>query len=103
MGWIGMSMVGFEQRTQYNEYLGQFDMGENGWLLSWARETAGTYGVFRYGFTYKMVTQQFSGLQNGSAGWSDGSREHGDGLVRRTGCRIHVQTDSCAGLPCRSS
>jgi tetratricopeptide (TPR) repeat protein len=80
MGWIGMSMVGFEQRTQYNEYLGQFDMGENGWLLSWARETVGLYGVFRYGLTYKMVSQQFSGLQNGAMNLENTGSDWSGGL-----------------------
>jgi hypothetical protein len=70
-GWIGLSMVGFEQRTAYNEYLGQFDMGENAWFLSWARETVNSHGIFRYGLTYKLVNQQFPGLSGAAMNVGD--------------------------------
>ncbi|MBN2103096.1 hypothetical protein JW835_03550 [bacterium] len=64
VGWTGLSMVGFEQRTRYNEYLGQFDMGENAWMLSWAKERVGQFGILRAGITYKIINQQFTGLNN---------------------------------------
>jgi len=62
-GWIGLTSSGYEQRTQTGEYLGDFDIGEHAFLLSWAREEVGSWGILRYGLSFKFVNQNFSGLQ----------------------------------------
>ena len=62
-GWIGLSSPGYEQRTQTGEYLGDFDIGENAFLFTWAREETGSWGMFRYGLSFKFVSQNFGGLQ----------------------------------------
>ena len=63
-GWINFGMVGFEQRTQTGAYLGDFGMAENAFLMAWAREQVGTWGIFRYGLTFKLINQNVSGLQS---------------------------------------
>ncbi|MBN1783183.1 hypothetical protein JW948_18755 [bacterium] len=61
-GWAGLNMAGFEQRTSVNEYLGQFDIGENAWMISFAREHVSAAGIFRAGLTADFVNQQWAGL-----------------------------------------
>lgn len=73
-GWIGLNSTGFEQRTRTGEYLGDFGLGENALLFSWAREEVGSWGIFRYGVTFKFVNQNFTGLQSVSDSeplWAD--------------------------------
>lgn len=62
MGWIGLGMAGFEQRTLTGEFLGHFGFQENAFLLSWAREEVGSWGIFQWGLTGKLISQNFSGL-----------------------------------------
>lgn len=62
IGWIGLGMVGFEQRTRTGEFLGHFGFQENAFLLSWAREEVGSWGIFQWGLTGKLISQNFSGL-----------------------------------------
>ncbi len=62
-GWINLSMAGFEQRTQTGAYLGDFGMADNAFLMAWAREQVGPWGIFRYGLTFKLINQDVSGLQ----------------------------------------
>jgi len=62
MGWIGLGMVGFEQRTPTGEFLGHFGFQENAFLLSWAREEVGRWGIFQWGLTGKLISQNFSGM-----------------------------------------
>ena len=78
-GWINFGMVGFEQRTPTGDYLGDFGMSENAFLMAWAHEQVGTWGIFRYGFTFKLINQDVSGLQydplettGAEAHWSGG-------------------------------
>ena len=66
-GWIGLASAGYEQRTQSGEYLGDFDIGENAFLFTWAREEAGSWGILRYGLSFKFVNQNFAGLQPSSS------------------------------------
>jgi len=80
VGWTGLNMVGFEQRSQYNEYFGQFDIGENAWMLSWAKEWVGYAGILRMGITYKVINQQFSGLDNSSMSIYDVGTDWSNGL-----------------------
>ncbi len=73
-GWIGLSSTGYEQRTHTGEYLGDFGIGENAFLLAWAREEVGSWGIFRYGFNLKFVNQNFSGLESSPSaqiGWEN--------------------------------
>ena len=65
-GWIGLSATGYEQRTNTGVLLGNFGLNENAFLLSWAREEVGTWGIFRYGMTVKVVNQNFPGLLSSS-------------------------------------
>ncbi|MBN2416974.1 hypothetical protein JXO52_14110 [bacterium] len=65
-GWVGLSMVGFEQRTEFCEYLGDFGIQENAFLFSWAREFLPSWGVFRTGFTLTFAGQHYSGLEAAS-------------------------------------
>ena len=62
-GFVGMSMEEFEQRTNTGLLLGNFGFSENAFLLAWAREEVGSWGIFRYGINFKYVGQNFSGLQ----------------------------------------
>jgi hypothetical protein len=61
--WIGLGMVGFEQRTQTAELLGHFGIEENAFSLAWAREDVNSWGIFRAGVGLKTVNQNFAGLQ----------------------------------------
>ena len=61
--WIGLGMVGFEQRTPTAEFLGNFGIEENAFAVAWAREDVNSWGVFRAGVGLKMVNQNFAGLQ----------------------------------------
>ena len=61
--WVGLASTGYEQRTVTGVKIGDFSMGENAFLLSWAHETAGLWGIFRYGTTVKFVSQNFAGIQ----------------------------------------
>jgi tetratricopeptide (TPR) repeat protein len=62
--WVGLSMAGFEQRSESMKLLGEFGYGENAFLGAWAREEVGSWGIFRYGVTCKFVNQSFSGLES---------------------------------------
>jgi len=66
-GWIGLSMSGFEQRTSTGLHLGNFGISEDAFLASWAREEVGSWGIFRWGLTYKLVSQNFPGLMDNDA------------------------------------
>lgn len=66
-GWIGLSMSGFEQRTSTGVHLGNFGISEDAFLASWAREEVGSWGIFRWGLTYKLVSQNFPGLMDNEA------------------------------------
>lgn len=70
-GWIGLSTTGYEQRTDTGIFLGDFGISENAFLVAWAREEVGSWGIFQYGFSFKFVNQSFSGLS------SSPSREFG--------------------------
>jgi len=79
-GWVGLSMSGYEQRTEYGQYLGDFSIGENAFLVGWAREEVGGWGIFRYGWTGKLINQGFPGLvasqdmpvESGKRDWTAG-------------------------------
>jgi len=77
-GWVGLFMSGFEQRTATREYIGDFGIGENGFLFAWAREEIGSWGIFRYGFSLKFVNQNFTGLSS-EDGEFDGARRDWSG------------------------
>ena len=64
LNWIGLSMVGFEQRTATGLRVGDFGMNENALLAGWAREGIGRWGLFQYGVTVKGVQQGFPGLSS---------------------------------------
>jgi len=61
--WVGLASASYEQRTVTGVKLGDFNIGENAFLLSWAHENTGLWGIFRYGTTIKFVSQNFSGIQ----------------------------------------
>lgn len=61
-GWVGLSMMDFEQRGTYGDYLNNFDLQENAFLLAWAHEQVHDWGILRWGATFKWVTQDFGGL-----------------------------------------
>jgi len=61
--WVGLASTAYEQRTVTGVKLGDFSLGENAFLLSWAHENVGLWGVFKYGATIKFVSQNFSGIQ----------------------------------------
>jgi len=60
-GWVGLSMTGFEQRTESMKLLGEFGYSENAFMGAWAREDVGSWGILRYGITCKLVNQSYSG------------------------------------------
>ncbi len=60
--WVGLGMSGFEQRTATGQLIGDFGIGENGFLLGWAHESVGLWGILQYGLNFKLVNQNFSGL-----------------------------------------
>jgi len=62
-GWVGLSTTGYEQTTDTGVFLGDFGIQEMAFLMAWAREEVGTWGIFRYGVSFKFVNQNFSGLQ----------------------------------------
>jgi len=62
-GWVGLSMTGFEQRTESMKLLGEFGYSENAFMGAWAREDVGSWGILRYGITCKLVNQSYSGLE----------------------------------------
>jgi tetratricopeptide (TPR) repeat protein len=64
MNWVGLSMVGFEQRSAAAELLGNFDFSEDAFLMAWAREETGNWGLFRYGFNVKALNQNYPGLSS---------------------------------------
>jgi len=64
--WVGLASSNYEQRSVTGVKIGDFSMGENAFLMSWAHETVGLWGVFRYGTTIKLVSQAFSGMQQES-------------------------------------
>jgi len=66
-GWIGLSTAGYEQRTDTGVLLGNFGLTENAFFLSWAREEVGSWGIFRYGTSLKVVNQNFPGLVSSSS------------------------------------
>ena len=66
-GWIGLSSTGYEQRTRTGEHLGDFGISEHAFLLAWAHEEVGSWGILRYGINFKFVNQNFSGLQSSSS------------------------------------
>jgi len=63
IGWVSLTMTGFEQRTNTGSLLGDFGVGENAFLIAWAKELVGFWGIFQYGLNFKLVNQDFSGLQ----------------------------------------
>lgn len=63
ISWVGLSMVGFEQRTEFCEYLGDFGLSENAFLFSWAKEYTHAWGVLKTGITFKIAEQNYSGLE----------------------------------------
>jgi len=65
-GWVGLSMVGFEQRTDLCEYLGDFGFQENALMFSWSKELLPSWGVIRTGITLKLAGQDFTGLEAAS-------------------------------------
>jgi len=79
--WIGLGMVGFEQRTPTAELLGHFGIEENAFALSWAKEDVSSWGILRTGIGIKAVNQNFAGLQDtpdmpsgaGGRDWSAGA------------------------------
>jgi len=72
-GWVGMSMVGFEQRDQLSNYLGTFGLQQNGFFFSWARESIWSWGVLRSGVTCKLVNQSFPDMSPVSSAGIDAS------------------------------
>ncbi len=66
-GWVELSTTGYEQRTSTGVLLGDFGLTENAFLLSWAREEVGSWGIFRYGTSLKVVNQNFPGLVSSSS------------------------------------
>ncbi|MCK5146189.1 hypothetical protein KAR48_05500 [bacterium] len=62
LGWVGLSMIDFEQRTKYGEYLGDFDLQENAMLFAWAREHVSSWGILRYGTTLNWISRSMGGL-----------------------------------------
>ncbi|HEX9933794.1 MAG TPA: hypothetical protein VGB38_01255, partial [bacterium] len=62
LSWIGLGMVGFEQRSSSGERVGEFGLNEDALLLAWAREETGSWGLLRYGLAFKGVHQGYPGL-----------------------------------------
>ncbi|HDQ45453.1 MAG TPA: hypothetical protein ENN17_08160 [bacterium] len=80
-GWVGLGMSGFEQRTATGQLVGDFGIGENGFLFGWARETMGLWGVLQYGLHIKLVNQHFSGLvQSAGQNFGKGGRDWSGGM-----------------------
>jgi tetratricopeptide (TPR) repeat protein len=80
-GWVGLSTSGFEQRNSTGRLLGDFGFSENAFIMSWAREEVGSWGVFRYGVNLKYVGQNFTGLQASSEmGISDQNQAWSPGM-----------------------
>lgn len=72
--WVGLSMTGFEQRSDMGERLGNFNFSENAFLFAWAREEAGQWGLFRYGINVKSVNQNYPGMSIISPTETDGGK-----------------------------
>jgi len=72
IGWVNMSMNDFDQRDAQNNPLGSFDVYEQAFLLSGARELVSSWGVFNYGANLKLINQGFPGYASGS-GWGFGA------------------------------
>lgn len=62
-GWVGLSMIDFEQRSDYGNYLGDFSLQENALLLGWAHEMVSDWGILRLGASLKWASQHFGGVQ----------------------------------------
>lgn len=80
--WVNLTTGDFDQRTEYNIPLGNFDIYEQALFISFAREWVNTWGIFNYGGNFKLVNQGFSGLvQNEYSGISGNkTKDWGTGL-----------------------
>ena len=67
LAWTGLASTDYDQMSDVGEHLGQFEIQENAFYLSWARETIGSYGVLKYGLNFKLINQSFPGLINTEA------------------------------------
>ena len=63
LGWTGLSSAEYDQRSDVGELLGQFGIQENAFHLTWAHEHIHPYGVLKYGLSFKLINQSFSGLE----------------------------------------
>jgi len=76
LGWVGLSMIDFEQRSAYGNYVSDFDMQENALLFGWARELVHDWGILRMGTTVKWASQHFGGVTaEGSMGSANLDRD----------------------------
>ncbi len=71
IGWVGLSMVNFTQRTHWGHDLDHFSFQENALILAYAREFAGSLGILKTGFNLKVMRQEYPNLQAASNFSSD--------------------------------
>ena len=60
-GWVNLTMADFDQRDEHNQHLGDFDMYEQAFIFSGAREFVHPVGILNYGVNLKFVNQAFPG------------------------------------------
>jgi len=70
-GWVNLTMADFDQRDADNVPMGSFDLYEQAFMASGAREWVGPWGVLNYGLTMKLINQAFPGYIS-EQGWGFG-------------------------------
>ncbi|HDL18306.1 MAG TPA: hypothetical protein ENH29_04575, partial [Bacteroidetes bacterium] len=71
-GWVNLTMANFDGRDIGNNQTGNFDIYQQAFMLSGAREWVGTWGILNYGVNLKLINQGFPGYQ-AEQGWGFGA------------------------------
>ncbi|MDZ7725395.1 MAG: tetratricopeptide repeat protein [candidate division KSB1 bacterium] len=72
LGWVNLAMTGFDQRDVHNRNMGSFDVYEQAFMLSVAREYVSTWGIVNYGVNFNLVNQAFPNYTS-DQGWGFGT------------------------------
>ena len=71
-GWVNLAMNGFDERNNDNIHTGSFDVYEQAFMVSAAREWVSTWAIVNYGINLNLVNQAFPGYTS-DQGWGFGT------------------------------